>query len=93
MKGKISNCMNDPISGNATIKAVGSKPPTLRRVFIVSYGGTRGYSKPSRVLDVSDGSHDRSTCGITCENQAQAIFRHSKQICNKQSKIETEKKG
>ena len=93
MKGKISNCMNDPISGNATIKAVGSKPPTLRRVFIVSYGGTREYSEPSRVLDVSGGSHDRSTCGIICENQAQAISRHSKQICNKQSKIETEKKG
>ena len=49
MKGKISNCMNDPINGNATIKAVGSKSPTLRRVFIVFDGGTREYFEPSRV--------------------------------------------
>ena len=32
MKGKISNCMNDPSNGKATMKAVGSKPPTLKRV-------------------------------------------------------------
>ena len=49
MKGKISNCINDPISGNATIKAVGSKPPTLRRVFIVSF---TGYSEPFQKYSV-----------------------------------------
>ena len=79
MNGKISNCMNDPINGNATINAVGSRAPTLRRVFKNSYWLSLG----SRVHnEFQDGN----------ENLAQAIFWHSKQICNQQSKIETEKR-